>query len=179
MFYNMTNQVPYDVVKKIEDVEIRRYPEVIFAVIEDNIDDSGFNLLFQYISGENKTRSRIAMTAPVVTSEKIKMTTPVITRKDYMAFAIPSSYNKNTVPIPTNPSVKIEVTPKKTMAVLRFGGRTPEMRVQKFIQELVTMLKAHKIQMKDEPVLMRYNSPFTPGFLRRNEVAVEINEIAK
>ena len=113
------DQVPYDVVKKIEDLEIRRYPEVIFAVVEDNVDDSGFDLLFQYISGENKTRSKIAMTAPVVTSEKIKMTTPVITRKNYMAFAIPSSYNKNTVPIPTNPSVKIEIQPKKTMAVLQ------------------------------------------------------------
>ena len=179
MFYTMTDQVPYDVVKKIEDLEIRRYPEVIFAVVEDNVDDSGFGLLFQYISGENKTRSRIAMTAPVVTSEKIKMTTPVITRKNYMAFAIPSSYDKNTVPIPTNPSVKIEVQPKKTMAVLRFGGRTPETRVQKFIQGLLTMLKAHKIQMKGEPVLMRYNSPFTPGFLRRNEVAVEIDGIDK
>jgi hypothetical protein len=175
----MTDQVPYDVVKKIEDLEIRRYPEVIFAVVEDNSDDSGFGLLFQYISGENKTRNRIAMTAPVVTSEKIKMTTPVVTRKEYMAFAIPSSYNKNTVPIPTNPSVRIEVTPKKTMAVLRFGGRTAETRVQKYIQELVTMLNAYKIQMKGEPVLMRYNSPFTPGFLRRNEVAVEIDEIDK
>jgi hypothetical protein len=179
MFYTMTDQVPYDVVKKIEDLEIRRYPEVIFAVVEDNSDDSGFGLLFQYISGENKTRNRIAMTAPVVTSEKIKMTTPVVTRKEYMAFAIPSSYNKNTVPIPTNPSVRIEVTPKKTMAVLRFGGRTAETRVQKYIQELVTMLNAYKIQMKGEPVLMRYNSPFTPGFLRRNEVAVEIDEIDK
>jgi len=173
----MTDQVPYEVVKKIEDLEIRRYPEVIFAVVEDNVDDSGFGLLFQYISGENKTRSRIAMTAPVITSEKIKMTTPVITRKNYMAFAISSSYNKNTVPIPTNSSVKIEVQPKKTMAVLRFGGRTPETRVQQHIQKLITMLKAHNVQMKGEPVLMRYNSPFTPGFLRRNEIAVEIIDI--
>jgi hypothetical protein len=105
------------------------------------------------------------------------MTAPVITGKNYMAFAIPSSYNKNTVPIPTNPSVKIEVQPKRTMAVLRFGGRTPETRVQKYIQELITMLKAHKIPIKGEPVLMRYNSPFTPGFLRRNEVGIEINEM--
>lgn len=158
----MTEQVQYEVIKKIKDIEIRRYPEVIFAVVEDNVDDSGFGLLFQYISGENKMRSKIAMTAPVVT------------RNNYMAFAIPSSYNQDTVPIPTNPSVKIDVQPKKIMAVLRFGGRTPETRVKKYIQELFTILKAHRIQMKGEPVLMRYNSPFTPGFLRRNEVAVEI-----
>jgi effector-binding domain-containing protein len=173
----MTEQVPYDIVKKIEDIEIRRYPEVIFAVVEDNDDDSGFGLLFEYISGENKTRSRIAMTAPVVTSEKIKMTAPVITRKNYMAFAIPSSYNKETVPAPINPSVKIDVQPKKTMAVLRFSGHTPDTKVQKYIQALVTTLKTHNIQTKSEPVLMRYNSPFSPGFLRRNEVAVEIDNM--
>ena len=172
----MTDQLPYDVIQKIEKIEIRQYPEVLFAVVENDMYDSGFNLLFQYISGENKTQSKIAMTAPVVTSEKIKMTAPVVTRNNYMAFAIPSSYNKDTVPIPTNPSVKIEVQPKKLMAVLRFGGTTPEIRVQKYIQELINILKIHRIQSKGEPVLMRYNSPFTPGFLRRNEVAVEISK---
>jgi hypothetical protein len=173
----MTQEVPYDLVKKIEDVEIRQYPEVIFAVVEDNVDDSGFGLLFQYISGENKTRSKIAMTAPVMTSEKIAMTAPVVTGKNYMAFALPSFYTKETVPIPTNPTVRIEIHPKKTMAVLRFSGRTVEKRVQKNIQKLIATLKNHTMQTKGEPVLMRYNSPFTPGFLRRNEVAVEIDDL--
>ena len=170
----MVNQIPYDLIQKIEKLEIRKYPEVIFAVVENDMYDSGFNLLFKYISGENKKQSKITMTAPVVTSEKIKMTAPVVTRNNYMAFAIPFSYNKDTVPIPTNPSVKIEVQPKKILAVLRFGGRTRDKRIQKYIQELIAILKTHKIQIKGEPVLMRYNSPFTPGFLRRNEVAVEI-----
>jgi len=173
----MTQEVPYDVIKKIEDIEIRQYQEVIFAVVEDNIDDSGFGLLFQYISGENKTRRKIAMTVPVITSEKIAMTTPVITRKNYMAFAIPASYSKETVPIPTNPAVKIEIHPKKTMAVLQFSGRSGETSVQKNIQKLLTYLKNHTMQIKSEPMLMRYNSPFTPGFLRRNEVAVEIDYV--
>jgi hypothetical protein len=170
----MVNQIPYDVIQKIEKLEIRKYPEVIFAVVENDMYDSGFNLLFQYISGENKKQSKIQMIAPVVTSEKIVMTAPVVNRNNYMAFAIPLSYNKDTVPIPTNPSVKIEIQPKKIMAVLKFGGKTLEKRIQKYIQELITILKSHKIQTKSEPVLMRYNSPFTPGFLRRNEVAVEI-----
>jgi len=109
----MTQQVPYEVLKKIEDIEIRQYPQVVFAVVEDNSGDSGFGLLFQYISGENKTRRKIAMTAPVITSEKITMTAPVITGKNYMAFALPPSYTKETVPIPTNPSVKIETQKEK------------------------------------------------------------------
>jgi hypothetical protein len=171
----MTQQVPYEVLKKIGDIEIRQYPEVLFAAVQNNNNDSGFSLLFQYISGENKTRRKIEMTAPVITSEKITMTAPVITGKNYMAFALPSSYNKETAPIPTNPAVKIEIQKEKTMAVLQFGGRTNEMKVQKNIQKLSTTLKKHTFKIKSEPVLMRYNSPFTPGFLRTNEVAVEIH----
>jgi len=173
----MTETIPYDVVKKLDRIEIRQYPLVIFAVVENRDKDSSFGLLFRYITGENKTKSRIAMTTPVVTSEKIKMTTPVITRKNYMAFAVPSMYTVETVPIPVNPEVKIEVQPKKHMAVIRFSGRTTVARVQKHTQELLTTLNNHEFQIKGEPFLMRYNSPFTPGFLRRNEVAVEIDDL--
>lgn len=175
----MTETIHYDVLKKLDRIEIRQYPAVVFAVVENHDEDSSFGLLFQYITGENKTKSRIAMTAPVITSEKIKMTAPVITRKNYMAFAVPSTYTEKTVPIPTNPEVKIEVQPKKHMAILRFSGRRKAARVQKYSQELLTTLKNHEFQIKGEPILMRYNSPFTPGFLRRNEVAVEINDKAK
>ena len=175
----MTEEVPYDVVKKVGDIEIRRYPEVILAVVEGFIDDSGFGLLFQYISGENKTRRRITMTAPVITSEKITMTAPVFMKKEYMAFALPTTYTIETVPVPTNPAVKIEVQPEKELAVLRFSGRTPEERVEKFMQKLKTSLHAQGLQSRGEPVLMRYNSPFTPGFLRRNEVGVEISSIQR
>jgi len=115
------------------------------------------------------------MTAPVITSEKITMTTPVITKNEYMAFALPASYTKETVPVPTNTAVKIEVQPKKEMAVLRFSGRTSEVRVEKYVQKLKTSLQAQGIKSRGEPVLMRYNSPFTPGFLRRNEVGIEIS----
>jgi SOUL heme-binding protein len=171
----ITQEISYTVIKKIARIEIRQYPETILAVVENHIGDSGFGLLFQYISGENKIRRKVAMTAPVITSEKIKMTAPVITRTNYMAFALPSSYNKETVPIPTNPLVRIEVQPEKTMAVLRFSGRTSATRVEKYIQDLLSIVNTHTIQINGESILMRYNSPFTPEFLRRNEVAVEIN----
>jgi hypothetical protein len=170
----MTQEVPYEVIKKFGDIEIRRYPEVILAVVEGFIDDSGFGLLFQYISGENKTQRRIAMTAPVITSEKITMTAPVITKKEFMAFALPASYTIETTPVPTNPAVKIKIQPQHYLAALRFGGRTPDNKVEKFIQKLNTSLQVQGIQSRGEPVLMRYNSPFTPGFLRRNEVGIEI-----
>lgn len=173
----MTQEIPYILVKKIGQLEIRKYPVVIVAVVQDNSDDSGFGLLFRYINGENKSRRRIAMTTPVITSEKIAMTAPVITKNNYMAFALPSSYTKETAPVPTNPAVKIEVQPEKELAVLRFGGRATQGQVEKNIQRLKTLLQEQAMLMNADPVLMRYNSPFTPGFLRRNEVAVEIKII--
>ncbi|PNX47600.1 MAG: hypothetical protein BV457_05385, partial [Thermoplasmata archaeon M9B1D] len=147
----MTQQIPYEILKKIEEIEIRRYPKVLFAVVQNDNNDSGFSLLFRYISGENKTRKKIPMTAPVITSEKITMTAPVITGKNYMAFALPPSYNNETVPIPTNPAVKIEIQKEKTMAVLQFSGRTNETKVQNKIQKLITTLKTHETQIKGEP----------------------------
>lgn len=173
----MTQEMPFTLVKKIGELEIRRYPELTLVKVMNNRNDSGFGLLFQYINGENKTQRKIAMTAPVITSERIPMTTPVVTGKNYMAFVLPRSYTKETAPQPTNPAVTIEVEPEKDMAVLRFGGRATPTRVEKFIRTLQTTLQAQNISITGEPVLMRYNSPFTPGFLRRNEIAVEINLI--
>jgi hypothetical protein len=114
------------------------------------------------------------MTAPVITSEKIPMTAPVITKKNYMAFVLPSTYNIDTAPIPSNPEVNIKHQPEKILAVLRFSGKTLEKQVEKQIKKLIEILKNNKIQIIDDPMLMRYNSPFAPGFIRRNEVAFEI-----
>ena len=173
----MVKKVNYKVLKKIDNVEIRKYPKIILAVVEGYEGDSGFSLLFNYISGNNKIKKQIKMTAPVITSEKIPMTAPVISKKDYMAFVLPSSYNKDTVPVPSNPEVNINHQPEKTLAVLRFSGKTSRKKVEKQIEKLLEILKNNNIQIIDDPILMRYNSPFAPGFLRRNEVAVEIKNI--
>jgi len=114
------------------------------------------------------------MTAPVITSKKIKMTAPVISRDNYMAFVLPSSYNKDTVPTPTNPLVKINVQSKRTIAAIKFSGYSSDAKVEKMTKLLLNGLKKYEIKVKGVPFLMRYNSPFAPGFLRTNEVAVEI-----
>lgn len=170
----MVEKVKYKVIENIGDIEIRQYPEMILAVVDSNDDDSAFGLLFNYISGENTVRDKIKMTAPVISSKKIEMTAPVISRDNYMAFVLPSSYNKDIVPIPTDPMVKIQIQPKKSFAVLRFSGYTSMSKVEKMTKQLLSTLKKNKIEIKGIPFLMRYNSPFAPGFFRRNEVAVEV-----
>jgi len=170
----MVEKASYEHIKNIKDVEIRKYPIMILAVAEGYKDDSGFNILFNYIPGHNKTQEKISMTAPVITSEKIPMVSPVITGKEYMAFVLPSYYKKENVPIPLNDKVKIKIQESKTYAVLRFSGRASDKIINKYIEKLYYILKRQNITIKNNPILMRYNSPFTPGFLRRNEVAVEI-----
>jgi hypothetical protein len=170
----MVEKASYLILKKIGEVEIRKYPKMILAVVDGYEGDSGFNYLFNYISGENKTQKKIAMTAPVITSEKIPMTAPVISKKEYMAFVLPSYYNEKSVPIPLDSNVKIKVQQEKIFAVLRFSGRTSKKLVEKQKEKLYEILKNNKIQIIDNLILMRYNSPFAPGFIRRNEVAVEI-----
>ena len=170
----MVEKVKYKIIEKINDIEIRKYPEIILAVVEDNNENNEFALLFNYISGNNKTQKKIDMTAPVITSEKIKMTAPVITQKNYMAFIMPSIYNKDNIPTPLNPDVKIKSVPEKILAVIRFSGYATKNKIDKYQEKLINELKANNIKVKGDLILMRYNSPFAPGFIRRNEIGIEI-----
>jgi hypothetical protein len=170
----MVEKAPYQIINQIDGLEIRHYPEMILALAHTNNDDSAFGILFNYIQGANKTQKKIKMTAPVISSEKIPMTAPVISDQNYMAFVMPETYTKETIPLPTNPLVEIKIQRPRTLAVLRFSGRASQKDTQKQFEKLNSTLQKHNIQTKGESFLMRYNSPFTPGFIRRNEVAIEI-----
>jgi hypothetical protein len=170
----MVEKAHYKILKQVDELEIRHYSEIILAVAPNMQYDSGFNLLFNYIQGANTTQKKISMTAPVITSEKIPMTAPVISDQHYMAFVLPSSYSKETVPKPTNTQINIKIQPERTIAVKRFSGRATTKDIEKQLDILYKTLQKHNIETQGESFLMRYNSPFAPGFIRRNEVAIEI-----
>ena len=170
----MVEKAPYEVVKKIDALEIRMYPALVLASVTGYDDTDAFGLLFKYISGYNTSRRKVAMTAPVITTEKIAMTAPVISHTNYMAFVMPSLYDESTIPQPKDTEVSIETLPERKVAVLRFRGYTSDKEMSQRMSELFSVLEKYKIQTKGEPFLMRYNSPFAPGIVRRNEVAVEI-----
>jgi len=170
----MVENAPYEIVRRIESLEIRIYPSLILAKVEDFEDNNAFGLLFNYISGNNTSQKKISMTAPVITSEKIPMTAPVISEESYMAFIMPSSYDLSKIPKPKNKKIKIEIQPEKKLAVLRFSGRTNYKKTNKKFKQLLDLVKNNNFKTKGNPFLMRYNSPFAPGFIRRNEVAIEI-----
>lgn len=170
----MTDSAEYEIEKNVNHIEIRKYPKMLLATVYGLSDNDAFGILFNYIAGNNKSKRKISMTVPVISSEKIAMTAPVISDRRSFSFVIPASYDLNTIPDPIDARTKIEEVPERRVAVIRFRGRAREkIRGQK-TSELLTFIQGLGLKTRGEPFLMRYNPPFTPGFLRRNEIGIEI-----
>jgi hypothetical protein len=170
----MVETIKYEVIREIGKVEIRSYPKIIVARVEDSSD--AFSLLYSFITGANRQRAKVKMTSPVV-SQKVEMTSPVLSETGTMAFVIPKEYTLETTPEPLNSQVKIAEIPTRLIAALCFSGGWSEAHFEKETQELLDTLSKAKIKTKGNVFTMLYNPPFIPGFLRRNEVAVEIDQI--
>jgi SOUL heme-binding protein len=170
----MTETVAYEITGKIGEIEFRKYPRMVLATVADNGDDRGFYLLFGYITGNNQTKTKIPMTAPVITSEKIPMTSPVISDERSMSFVMPEGKREEDMPVPRDPRVQLATLHPREIAVVTFKGYASQEDVSAAKVRLLEGLKKAGITGTGQPVLMRYNSPWTPGFLRRNEVGIEI-----
>jgi len=168
----MVEQAKYIVVETVGRVEIRRYPEIVVARVEGYA-DGGFNILFRFISGANVKKTKIAMTAPVI-SERIAMTAPVLSDDTSIAFVMPDKYTVETSPEPSDERVKIVKVPERLVAALRFSGRWTQSSFSSKTRELLDELEREGIRRKGEVFSMRYDGPFKPWFMRRNEVAVEV-----
>jgi len=194
-----TARVPYETVERFDDVEIRRYPRTIFVETTAPDRRTAFRRLFQYISGANEGSESVAMTAPVAVrdvrravsaseqplragSARVPMTSPVRTATDgetvTMAFYLPSEYTPETAPTPTDPAVRLVVEPARTVAAAQFSWYATENRVDRHRRRLLDELIAHDVEPVGEPTLLQYNDPWTPPFMRRNEVEVPVEEQA-
>ena len=108
MAYEETN---YEVVKENKIYEIRKYPNRL--VIETNsVQGNGFRKLFNYISGNNKENEEIKMTVPVTQEIKNENMT--------MQFYLPSKFNKNNAPKPSNSEIKILTIEGGYFAVIKY-----------------------------------------------------------
>jgi hypothetical protein len=92
-----------------------------------------------------------------------------------MAFYLPSEYGPETAPEPTESTVRLLTEPPKTVAVNRFSWYAPEWRIERRTSKLRSTLEDNGIETAGDPYVLRYNDPFTPPFMRRNEVAVEVD----
>jgi hypothetical protein len=170
----MTETVPYEITGKDGEIEFRKYPVVILETVDRNADDSGFNLLFAFITGSNHTRNRISMTSPVITSRQIAMTAPVVSDTWSMSFVMPPQTSREDIPDPLDSRVRITTLPAREVAILRFRGYARQDEVKAAEERLLDGLNNAGIETAGYPFLMRYDPPWIPGFFRRNEAAVEI-----
>jgi len=172
----MVETPSYEVTGHIDGVEIRLYPKLILATVSGDDVYAPFRILFGYISGNNSGGSKISMTAPVITPERIEMTAPVISGGGSMSFIVPSKYTMESVPAPDDERVRIHELQERKIAVIRFRGWARDKSVEKQKVRLISVLRGKGVETVGEPFLMRYNAPWTPGFMRRNEIAIEIVE---
>ncbi len=159
----------WTLVDTVEKVELREYAPSIQAVTQldhSGQTSAGFQRLAGFIFGGNETGEKIAMTAPV--EESLEANQPL------MAFTLPSEYELEDLPEPADDSVQIQTVPGRTMAAIRFSGWATDGKVKRNTQQLIATLKQHGIEAVGTPSLNQYNPPWTPPFLRRNEIMVEV-----
>ena len=163
----------YSIVKKTDVYEVRQYKKRTVAEVTYGEEDSGFRVLFDYISGANKGSKEVEMTIPVTQSKKIDMTVPVTQSASdgemSMRFFLPKQYSKQNAPEPNDERIKIIDLPEEYFAVISYSGFASNVNFEEHRTELKAALEKDGIVINGPPIRATYNSPFTPPFLRRNE----------
>ena len=150
----------------------------------DNVGNEGFRRLVDYIGGANRTQARISMTAPVVqepASEEIAMTAPVAQEKVgdryRITFVMPSEYTLESLPQPTDARIQLRAEPERSVAAIRYSGTWSRSRYEDRERSLHEWIQQRGLESVSEPVWARYDPPFMPWFLRRNEILIEVREM--
>ena len=177
-----TEEPDYMVVQKLENIEVREYAaySVAEVVVRGPAADAGstaFPILAGYIFGKNKGERKFAMTAPVTqTAEPVKldMTAPVtqtaVPSGFRVQFVLPKGVTAASAPEPLDTRVTLRDVVPSRVAVIQYSGFWSDNNYKEHLVKLQTYLRAADLVAVGEPVYSRYNAPFTPWFLRRNEI---------
>jgi len=180
-------EAKYEVISADGKFEIREYATHIVAetFVDGDLEDAGgkaFNKLFDYISGGNRSRDKVAMTASVSqqpSGEKIAMTAPVgqqrAAQRWSVSFTMPGSYSMATLPEPEDPEVRLREVPAQRIAAIRYSGFWSEKNYQRHRVKLESWIQTMGMIVVGDPRWARYNPPFTPWFMRRNEILIPVD----
>ena len=172
----------YELVRKFDGVELRKYAPYMVAevVLQSTADDAGnqaFPILAGYIFGKNKGEKKFAMTAPVTQTAapvRMEMTAPVtqaaVAGGMRVQFVLPKGVTLDTAPEPLDARVQLRLVPTSQWAAIRYSGTWSQSNYEQHLALLRAALDTAGVATQGEPVLARYNAPFTPWFLRRNEI---------
>ena len=170
-FLNYSNimaseEAKYEIVKSTNIYEIRKYSDRLAVQVISTTGDNSFRKLYNYISGNNEKKQEIKMTIPVTQTEKFGNMT--------MQFYLPSEFNKENIPDPTNTDVEVINVEGGYYAVIRYSGRASEKNFIKHKSILEDQLTKDNNQIQSPPIKATYNSPFTLPIMRRNEAMFRV-----
>ncbi|MEL6953865.1 MAG: heme-binding protein [Pseudomonadota bacterium] len=150
--------------------EIRAYPDLVVASVARDGSrrqavQQGFGPLARYIFARDREGDKIAMTAPVLQSTDEAGWT--------VSFIMPAGMALEDLP-DAGADVRLEDLPARRMAVYRFSGRWSDGRFAEAVEALEGWLAVQGLEAAGAPEYAYYNDPFTPAFMRRNEVMIEL-----
>ena len=168
----MTQQQPYTVLAQHKGFELRKYPagiQIETTVGGDFIDagNLGFRPLVQYISGNNSARKSIAMTAPVIQES-------ASASKHMVRFVLPEDMKPSDVPGANSSNVKVIQVPEHLAAAKRFSGSWNQDKFDLEGQKLISELLSSGLETEGSLYFARFDPPWKPGFLKRNEVLIRV-----
>lgn len=161
----------YEVLEADGDIEIRVYPALVVAEVtrtgnRDEAVRAGFGPLARYIFAKERPGEKIAMTAPVIQ----KADGPSWT----IQFIMPSAYDLDRLPKPLGMDVQLRALPPARRAAIRFSGWWSDELFKAKDAALLDWLDSKGLEPVGTPTFAYYNDPFTPGFLRRNEILYDL-----
>ena len=175
----------YTLVRAYDPFEVRQYEpylvaETVVRAEAEEAGNQGFRLLAGYIFGQNKGARKIEMTAPVAqTPAKIAMTAPVAQSASpagyVIQFSMPHEWTLDTLPEPIDSRVTLRAVAARKIAVIRYSGTWSQTNYEENLKKLQDALKQEDLHWRGEPVWARYDPPWKPWFLRRNEISLELD----
>ena len=175
MLPKFLEQPKYTVIKKENNLEIRRYAKILTSSVEVEGDQyyalrKGFQPLVRYIGAKERDSEKISMTAPVIQSVNEE------NEKWTISFAMPSKYSLDNLPKPENNNIYIQEIEPSLAAVIRFNGKADEKLLNLKTDILMRWIESKSYVKLSRPKFLFYNDPSTPGFLRRNEVMILVKK---
>ncbi|MBC7436296.1 MAG: heme-binding protein [Bdellovibrionales bacterium] len=186
MTSHATEEPDYQVVRKLQEVELRQYAgyavaEVLVPGPAEEAGNLAFPILAGYIFGKNKGERKLAMTAPVTQAAepvKLQMTSPVTQAPApggfRVQFVLPKGVTAASAPEPLDPRVMLRDVAPRRVAAIRYSGFWSDANYGEHLATLQNTLRAAELAWVGEAVYSRYNAPITPWFLRRNEIWLQL-----
>ena len=173
----MTAEQPYTTIKKYPGFEIRHYPSYVLIQVRTKGEFSraanmAFSPLVNYISGRNETREKFAMTAPVLHAPEKDFKSLVV------SFVLPEGVSVKDLPIPSDAQVSVQNVEAHYAAANRFRGMASEEHFKSYGEKLEAEVKAAGLEAVGDVFYARYDPPWKPGILRRNEAIIALKNFS-